>query len=929
MEISEYMEYNRGSEWRRWDLHIHTPCTKKNDLFTGNTPEEKWDNYYSDVINYVTSGEDNHKVAVLGITDYFSIDNYRKIISDKRITSNFDMILPNIEMRMVPVSSKTSINIHFIVNPDFVSQLDSKLFNQLKFEHSSGKIFHAIYSDFIALGRLNNPSFDDVEAYKAGIEQFVVEFSNIKDVLKDKDLRDNVLIAVANGSKDGASGIGNPTCENENSDLTTIRSDIYYLSDIIFSSSEKDIRYFLGKGVDTPDLIKQKYGRLKPCIHGSDAHKNADILAPYGDRFCWIKADCTFEGLKQIIFEPEQRVYIGCQNPDQKKGYNVIDKVIISNENFSSQPILFNPNLTCIIGGRSTGKSILLNNMARQIDIEQYESKKNKTNSFEINNVKVIWKDGYESDGNNKSRHIVYIPQTYLNRLSDEQEEKTEIDEIILSILMQDSEISHNHRLFEEELDRTKMNLDKDILDLLSFFNAKKSISEKLKEHGTTSAIKKEIEKLKNHRDKLTQSLNISEKDIQEYELLKISIQKDKELIEVYSNDIKLLENCAVSIALTQSIDSFSEEISSKINRFIDEKTIIIKNEWETQKTLLLDDRRRALEITKEKITNNQSLLKEKERLIETSEAIKEINKQIANESIRFEDARKFEALLKEKEEEFTSLFETIVHKLSTFNEIHQRFATIVNNRAECIDSNMRFIATAPFRLEQFDLKVRAIFDNRKLKSIYSLYEDGMAGDIDEKTILNLIKPLFGFDGESFLKKGNTIEDALRAVLSNWYNIIYTVELDGDKIQTMSPGKKAIVLLKLLINMAESACPILIDQPEDDLDNRSIYVELVNFIKEKKNERQIIIVTHNANIVIGADSEEIIIANQQGANTPNETFRFEYRSGSIENNEKVYDNTGRVKNGILNQFGIQDHICGLLEGGKEAFNLRKTKYTLI
>lgn len=129
--------------------------------------------------------------------------------------------------------------------------------------------------------------------------------------------------------------------------------------------------------------------------------------------------------------------------------------------------------------------------------------------------------------------------------------------------------------------------------------------------------------------------------------------------------------------------------------------------------------------------------------------------------------------------------------------------------------------------------------------------------------------------------------------------------------------------------MAESACPILIDQPEDDLDNRSIYVELVNFIKEKKNERQIIIVTHNANIVIGADSEEIIIANQQGANTPNETFRFEYRSGSIENNEKVYDNTGRVKNGILNQFGIQDHICGLLEGGKEAFNLRKTKYTLI
>lgn len=76
---------------------------------------------------------------------------------------------------------------------------------------------------------------------------------------------------------------------------------------------------------------------------------------------------------------------------------------------------------------------------------------------------------------------------------------------------------------------------------------------------------------------------------------------------------------------------------------------------------------------------------------------------------------------------------------------------------------------------------------------------------------------------------GVTIEEVLRALLSNWYNIIYTVELDGDRIQTMSPGKKAIVLLKLLISLADAECPILIDQPEDDLDNRSIYDELVYY----------------------------------------------------------------------------------------------------
>ena len=145
----------------------------------------------------------------------------------------------------------------------------------------------------------------------------------------------------------------------------------------------------------------------------------------------------------------------------------------------------------------------------------------------------------------------------------------------------------------------------------------------------------------------------------------------------------------------------------------------------------------------------------------------------------------------------------------------------------------------------------------------------------------------------------------------------------------MSPGKKALVLLKLLINLADSECPILIDQPEDNLDNRSIYYELVDFLRQKKYARQIIIVTHNANIVLGSDAEEIIVANQKGANSPNENYRFEYRSGSIENNTILTNSDGSIKNGILNQKGIQGHICEILEGGKKAFNVRKDKYTLV
>lgn len=48
------MDYKKGSEWGRWDLHIHTPETKKNDCYTGRTPDEKWDNYYNDINSYVS-----------------------------------------------------------------------------------------------------------------------------------------------------------------------------------------------------------------------------------------------------------------------------------------------------------------------------------------------------------------------------------------------------------------------------------------------------------------------------------------------------------------------------------------------------------------------------------------------------------------------------------------------------------------------------------------------------------------------------------------------------------------------------------------------------------------------------------------------------------------------------------------------------------
>jgi len=118
--------------------------------------------------------------------------------------------------------------------------------------------------------------------------------------------------------------------------------------------------------------------------------------------------------------------------------------------------------------------------------------------------------------------------------------------------------------------------------------------------------------------------------------------------------------------------------------------------------------------------------------------------------------------------------------------------------------------------------------------------------------------------------------------------------------------------------------PILIDQPEDDLDNRAIYHELVQYLRDKKGVRQIILVTHNPNIVVGADAEEVIVANQNGIHNENpESKKFCYRIGALEesfNNEK--------QECILYQYGIREHVCEILEGGKDAFRIREQKYNL-
>ena len=121
--------YERGSEWRRWDLHMHTPGTQKNDQYSGTCLEDKWNQFYQTIADYIGDGSDPMKsVAVIGITDYLSVDNCKKVMHDRRLPDTVQLVLPNVEMRMAPIARQTPINIHCIFSPELIDELETRFF---------------------------------------------------------------------------------------------------------------------------------------------------------------------------------------------------------------------------------------------------------------------------------------------------------------------------------------------------------------------------------------------------------------------------------------------------------------------------------------------------------------------------------------------------------------------------------------------------------------------------------------------------------------------------------------------------------------------------------------------------------------------------------------------------------------------------------
>ena len=927
-------EFSRGSEWRRWDLHLHTPDTKKNDNFSGHTSEEKWNQFYTDIENYIGDGSIPEKnVVVIGVTDYLSTDNYEKVVDDHRLPASVKLVLPNVEMRVLPTAADSPVNVHFIFDPEIVSSLESRFFSRLTFEYDRSK-FSATKAELIRLGKIKDPNADDVKAYKDGLNQFVPSLDSVKVIFEDQDLRQHTIIGISNNSSDGASGITQHCSyfENGESQLTLARQAAYQFADFIFSGNNSDRQYFLGEKGDSPHEVIRKCGSLMPCIHGCDAHENSKIFEPDGKKYCWIKADPTFNGLRQVLYEPKERVRISPLLPEPKTDYHVIRSVRICDPKFSPEPILFNDNLSCIIGGKSTGKSILLYNIARAIDPHQVQTKLEETgaNILALDDITVEWADGTtnSTDGPGSEHKVVYIPQTYLNRLSDKKEETTEIDKIIELIVLQNSDSKAAYDNLKKQLSDLKPIIDKQIYDVIAAQDERQKLEEDKKEIGSQNGLEKQIEKIKQQIEDNSNDPDLSEEEITRYHTAVSALQfftkKEQQLdslTEMVSGS-QITVKVAPEALFSQGNDAFKELLQAAYETVNKAATEV----WETQKKTLLGYLEEQIEANSEAIRNNESIRDSLKDKIISSETLSRLTKQLNEEESKLRSVKEIEKQIAAKDQQIDGIINQLASSFQQYHSFYNEYCSVGDQAG--LDEELEFYVTASFRENAFCDQLRVIFDNRTLKTrkdiidLEDFHYSCFGQDQLKKLLLECLR------GNLPIVKNTSVENALRGILADWFNISYNAKMDGDMIEEMSPGKKALVLLRLLISLAESKSLILIDQPEDDLDNRSITDDLIQFIKEKKIERQIIVVTHNANVVLGGDAEEVIVANQRGKNAPNQEYQFEYRSGSIEENRPAFDNDGNMLSGVLNSQGISKHICDILEGGKAAFDLRRNKYRL-
>jgi len=919
---------NRGSEWRKWDLHVHSPASHG---FSGT-----WDQFEEQL--------KNADCEVIGINDYFSVDGYKRIkerIEAGDLNIGNKKILPVVEFRMRDVlknrhTGRSGININFhIIFDNSIPVLKVETF--IKSLEIEGAQIADRYTDAKFLR----------ETAKVYFKKDVID-----KLESNPDFQEKFIVLLP---YDEYSGIGDIDPGTDD----WIKKGFIKKSHVLGSSNKKQIDFFLwqspldkhGKEKFTQEQFAEWFIVKKPCIKGSDSHEHTYPIGKLKDadsnpteKYCWIKADTSFEGLKQIIYEPEERVYIGDDDP-RKFNYTVVDtfRIIDSNDFFykDSPHVFLNPGLNCIIGSRGAGKSVLLDAISfslgdkRVVEKERnnyigYFFEKNKAdivessvkNSYagEVKKISPISavESGFVFDYYHQKRIGYLADPVNEEELSQFLFEKIFKMEMGTSVLFAELDEQCGQYISELAINREKVNACEEEI------SKEEEINKKIKEESQRveflskpfikglleerNKVIKIQEKFKNIKERIE---NVEENPlVMKDDLLDTAFFKDMYLSNIDPEGTVLprgwkpleFEVSALMSSSTQNKKKLMEAIVKLIEKVIkieiDFKFSI--NLEKIHADIQKESQKYDITITTEELGKLDLLQKE---IVKLEGQIKAIHNKKEQKKTLLEERKKlitnYDKYLVSAKDSLELSFKKFLEGngaiLNQTVDIDIGTKISLNAYLETIEKKAKHDSERRFPNRRALLEIFARLGCEKIISSFrkDKFDDWIGEDFGHASI-------FYFKD---IKNKEEIAMYLEELLPGLtVHLLWRPNTDRNfkDIKKCSIGERGTALTSIILVTGNE--PLIIDQLEDDLDHFYLYKTLVPIIKKVKRKRQLIFATHDANIVVNGDTELILIVSTEDG-----------KHGTITP-ATIEDYTNRQK------------LMDILEGSKDAFQARGKRY---
>ena len=959
-------EWDIGAEWHRWDPHIHTPVTLRANGFGGD-----WADYIQR-INRATP-----TVRALGVTEYGCLLGYRELRSrwKEGALPQIEFLFPNVELRLdIQTASQRPINLHLLFSPDdsdHEAQIE-RMLGQLRFEFRR-TAYQCTESDLTRLGRAVDPKQTDSRgALAKGTEQFKVDLNQLRDLFRaERWFRQNCLLAVAASQQDGTAGI-------ESGAFWALRTELEGFMHIIFSGSPSDREYWLGRkdGFNEQYLI-DNYGGCKPCLHGSDAHRPAEVLMPAKDRFCWIKADLSFDGLRQVLFEPADRVSVGPYQPPQPPDYETVHALRVSNAPWLSDDWLeFNRGLVAIIGPKGSGKTALADMLAHSAGahVDPHDSFVTKAASLLGDTaVEAKWRDDTASQMRHLTKPLPEDTEPRVRYLSQQFVEKLCSAEGLGGDLLDEIEGVVFHAIDETERMGAVSFAALRGLRLRSVYETRRQHVEAIQgasrriveEEGLIEATNRkaaqlwELErKIKGAEAELKRLLpreqteevtrlaaveaacRVAEKKVQELKLRRTHLRElrvaVKARLRAWENEVRELvvrfPDCDFSCTDWQVFrPRFSGDVDGLLCARIEAAEVSLRkaegvsgerppadqdfNDWPL---IPLREERQRL---KNNIGVEEKRAKKYEQIGDYLRNLTSKRDTLVKELQR---GKKAKSLRREAIEvrriEYAAVFETYVQEQEILEDLYAPLKEGLLGQGGGVE-RLSLVVRRRVDLDAWAERGEALVDLRRSTSFQghgalralaqkNLLPSWTSGGSEEVTAaLHSFFENHGQEIKSNIRTGATVPSVAEWLFSTDHiTLEYGIEYDGLELSKLSPGMRGIVLLLLYLAIDRwDSRPLIIDQPEENLDPQSVYDELVGFFRTARGRRQVILVTHNANLVVNADADQVIVASAERRGR-GQLPMISYLSGPLE----------RPK--------VRAEVCRILEGGTRAFLEREKRY---